>query len=95
MKSWTAKQINRVLGRQGVLWQREYYGRYIRNDAHVAAAIRYIHANPVKAGLVAKPEQWRFGSARFAGGTPTLPRQEQTHDWSQTATAQRTVLAGA
>ncbi len=76
-KSWTAKEINRVVGRQGVLWQREYFDRYIRDDRHLAAVIRYIHANPVKAGLVSTPEQWRYSSARFeqAGETPALPER--------------------
>ncbi len=64
-KSFTAKRINRLLGRSGQLWQRAYYDRYIRNDHHLAAVIRYIHQNPVKAGLAATPEAWRFSSARL------------------------------
>ena len=75
-KSWTAKQINRVLGRSGTLWQREYHNRYIRDDNHLAAVIRYIHTNPVKAGLVSRPGQWRFSSARFAGKMPALPAEQ-------------------
>ncbi len=68
-KSYTAKRINRLLGRSGRLWQREYYDRYIRNDHHLAAVIRYIHHNPVKAGLVGTPEAWRFSSARLRQDT--------------------------
>ena len=79
-KSWTAKQINRMVGRQGTLWQREYFDRYIRDDNHLAAVIRYIHSNPVKAGLVSSPAQWRYSSARFerAGETPALPGMGMT-----------------
>jgi REP element-mobilizing transposase RayT len=61
-KSFSAKKINSILGRNGAVWQRESSDRYIRDDAHLAAVIRYIEGNPVKAGLVASPEQWRFGS---------------------------------
>lgn len=64
-KSYSAKQINQQAGRTGTLWQREYFDRYIRDDRHLLAAIDYIHHNPVKAGLVAKPELWCFSSARY------------------------------
>jgi REP element-mobilizing transposase RayT len=49
-KSFTAKAINRWLGRNGEVWQREYFDRYIRDDAHLRAVIDYIEGNPVAAG---------------------------------------------
>ena len=64
-KSFTAKEANRALGRTGAFWAREYYDRYIRNREHLARAIDYIHYNPVKAVLVAAPEEWMFSSARL------------------------------
>ena len=42
------------------LWQRYSYERVIRNDMERALTIRYLLANPVRAGLVADPR-------RFAG----------------------------
>ena len=63
-KSFTAKEANCLLGRTGPFWARDYYDRYIRDDHHLAAVVRYIERNPVKAGLVAEPEDWPFGSAR-------------------------------
>ncbi|MBU1023875.1 transposase, partial [bacterium] len=62
-KRYTAKMINRMLGRKGRLWQREYWDRYIRNENHLNNAINYIHMNPVKAGFVNSPEEWQFSSA--------------------------------
>jgi len=50
------------------VWQRDYWDRYIRNDRHLAAARRYIEENPVAAGLVAAPEEWLWGSARWREG---------------------------
>lgn len=64
-KSFSAKEINKSLARQGTVWQREYFDRYIRDDHHLAAAIAYILDNPVKAGLVARAEDWPFRNARL------------------------------
>ncbi len=69
-KSFTAKEANKLLKRAGTFWQPEYFDRAIRDERHLASAIWYIHANPVKAGLVARAEDWPFSSAsRFAGET--------------------------
>ncbi|MCR4305031.1 MAG: transposase [Gallionella sp.] len=68
-KSFTARLINRHLGRIGTLWMRDYFDRYIRDDHHLAAVVAYIHNNPVKAGLVQNECEWRHSSARL--GTPT------------------------
>jgi putative transposase len=64
-KSYSSRYINKRLGRTGTFWQREYFDRYIRDDQHLAAVIRYIHRNPVQAGLCQKAADWPFGSARF------------------------------
>lgn len=63
-KSFTANVANRRLGRSGPFWARDYFDRYIRDDQHLAAVVRYIENNPVKAGLVARAEDWPFGSPR-------------------------------
>ncbi len=47
-KSFTARLINRHLGRTGMVWMRDYFDRYIRDDHHLAAVIAYSHANPIK-----------------------------------------------
>lgn len=62
-KSYTANQANRILGRTGHFWFPEYFDRYIRDEAHFANAVEYVHNNPVKAGLVEHPEDWPFSSA--------------------------------
>jgi putative DNA methylase len=64
-KSYTANKANELLNRTGRFWFPEYFDRYIRDERHLVAAIRYIHANPVKAGLVERPEDWPWSSARF------------------------------
>jgi putative DNA methylase len=63
IKSYTAHEANKVLGRKGQFWQHEPFDRYIRNRKHFVSVIRYIENNPVKAGLCSRPQDWRFSSA--------------------------------
>lgn len=42
---------------------RDYWDRYIRDEAHWHAVLAYIDENPVKAGLASCPQDWPFGSA--------------------------------
>ena len=62
-KSFTANAANRVRQQTGDFWQPEYFDRYIRDADHFDNALRYIHENPLKAGLVTQPEDWPFSSA--------------------------------
>lgn len=48
------------------IWHREYWDRYIRDHAHYVNVVKYIHENPVKAGLVSKAEDWKWSSG-FTG----------------------------
>lgn len=64
----------------GSVWHREYWDRYIRDAAHYRTVVDYIRMNPVKAGLCATPEDWRWSSAYYAmqerGGTEHRAGQE-------------------
>ncbi|HUR97546.1 MAG TPA: transposase [Pyrinomonadaceae bacterium] len=63
IKSYTAKEANKVLHRTGQFWAVECFDRYIRGRRHFNAVIRYIENNPVKARLCRRPEDWPFSSA--------------------------------
>lgn len=63
VKSFTALESNKTLGRQGPFWMRESFDRYIRDEDHFGRVFRYIERNPVKGGLCTAPEDWKFGSA--------------------------------
>lgn len=63
-KSYTTHVINKALNRKGKLWMMEYFDRFIRDNDHFQKVVNYIHNNPVKAGLVADPTDWRWSSAR-------------------------------
>jgi REP element-mobilizing transposase RayT len=51
IKSYSAKQINRVLIRTGTLWQRESYDHIVRDTDQLQAYQDYIAFNPEKAKL--------------------------------------------
>ena len=67
MKSWkgyTAREANKLLKRTGdSFWAREYYDHLVRDDEERARLADYIHDNPVKAGLCARWEDWKWSSA--------------------------------
>ena len=50
------------------VWHREYWDRYIRDESHFHQVVAYIHANPVKAGLVMRVEDWQWSSV--SSGAP-------------------------
>lgn len=92
-KTYTGKVIAHELRRAGArrsdedgpVWMRDYWDRFIRNDDHLQMAIGYIHANPVKAGLVEAEVDWPWSSAGecsahaelgLGGPRPSEPRPQ-------------------
>lgn len=57
--------FNRRHGRVGHLFQGRYKAYLVDRDRYFAALLRYIHRNPVEAGLVETAERYRWSSARF------------------------------
>ncbi len=62
-KSFTAKQANRLLGRTGPFWRKDYFDRYMRDEQHFVRTVDYVERNPVTAGLCETPEEWPWSSA--------------------------------
>ena len=56
------KAINKRFNRVGALFQGQFQGKPIQHYHHLLNLCVYIHANPVKDGLVAKPEDWEFSN---------------------------------
>jgi REP element-mobilizing transposase RayT len=44
-KSFTAHQINKIIGNHGEVWRHESYDRIVRDDRALAAIVRYIQNN--------------------------------------------------
>ena len=45
-------------------WQARYYDFNVWSEKKFVEKLRYIHRNPVKRGLVSRPEDWRWSSFR-------------------------------
>lgn len=63
-KSFTAHEINRALGKNGKIWQREYYDRLIRDQEEFERVNSYVLRNPAKANLL----NWKWVSGRLRPG---------------------------
>jgi len=63
-KGFSGRTANRLLGRTGEFWQAEYYDHLIRDEAEFVHAVRYMVANPAKAGLTEWPWVWASEVAR-------------------------------
>lgn len=53
-------QANRFLGRAGMIWEEEDYHRYLPGPSDVRRAVSFIREDPVRSGLVEKPEEWEW-----------------------------------
>ena len=56
--------FNRKYKRVGHLFQDRYKSEPVETDAYLLMALRYIHRNPVKAGICEKPEAYAASSFR-------------------------------
>jgi len=53
-----------VRGRERPFWQAHYYDFNVSTHEKFVEKLRYIHRNPVRRALVAKPEDWVWSSYR-------------------------------
>ncbi|QZZ21304.1 transposase [Leptothermofonsia sichuanensis E412] len=56
------KAMNRRYNRVGSLFQGQFRAIEVDGDEYLYHLARYIHLNPVKAGMVAHPKEWEFSS---------------------------------
>ena len=56
------KAINKRFDRVGALFQGTFQAKHIDNENRLQNLCIYIHANPVKDGLIADPENWPYSN---------------------------------
>jgi hypothetical protein len=67
-----ARYINKRKKRIGHLFQGRYKAILIDADSYLLELVRYIHNNPLRAGLVIKPEQYKWSSHQAYLGRETI-----------------------
>jgi len=71
---WNAQQSS-----TGHVWQGRFYSCPL-DESHLWKALRYVELNPVRAGMVATAELWKWSSAAaHCGGTSPDPMLEMEH----------------
>jgi putative transposase len=67
LKQGVARRL--ALRAKDSFWQARYYDFNVWSEGKFVEKLRYIHRNPVKRGLVERPEDWRWSSFRhYASG---------------------------
>jgi REP element-mobilizing transposase RayT len=64
LQSSYTQWFNRRHGRVGHLFQGRYKSFLVEKERYLLALLRYIHENPVKAGVVKRPQDFRWSSDR-------------------------------
>jgi putative transposase len=65
-KSWTSRKIKKLLRPRSAtaattpLWQREFFDHVLRSSESYSPKWNYIFDNPVRAGLVSSPDDWKY-----------------------------------
>jgi REP element-mobilizing transposase RayT len=65
INSTYAIRFNQKYNRKGHVFQGRFKGLLVDKENYLMELSRYIHLNPVKAGLVEKPEHYQWSSYRF------------------------------
>jgi putative transposase len=57
-----ARHFNKRHGRSGALFESRYRCEVVGTDSHLLEVYRYLALNPVRAGIVERPEDWEWAS---------------------------------
>jgi putative transposase len=63
-----AAGFNAAHAHVGHVFQKRFHSELVTRDEHLLEALRYVVLNPVRAGLVERPETWRWSSYRATAG---------------------------
>ena len=95
------RYINANYRRSGTLWEGRFKSAAVSRDEYLIACSRYIELNPVRAGLVAHPRDYRWSSYQYRAlgitdpllvddpcsglGTSAEERREKYRGWIESA----------
>jgi putative transposase len=88
-----ATEFNKKYRKTGHLWQARPYS-CVLDDLHAWAALRYVERNPLRAGMVARAEDYAWSSAKAHCGLATdvlldspWPEPQHLKNWSSSLAA--------
>jgi len=68
-KGRTSRLLNIENQNRGVIWQQGYHDRAIRKDEEIKSVARYLVANPLRAGIIDKIENYSHWDAIWLDGS--------------------------
>ncbi|GBD97993.1 MAG TPA: addiction module toxin RelE [Nitrospirae bacterium] len=74
------QMFNKKHKRAGHIFQGRYKAILIQKESHLLEVCRYVVLNPVRAGIVRKPDEWKWSSYRGTAGQ-RKPHPCLTADW--------------
>ncbi len=92
------QRFNRLHRRDGVLFRGRYKAIVVDKGTYLTQVVRYIHLNPLDAGLVREPQSYPWSSHRLYLRPKTIPKwlriEEVMADFNNTAGFHEFVLEG-
>ena len=73
------QHFNRRHERVGHLFQGRFHSILVEKDAHLLELIRYVVLNPVRAGMVSRPEEWDWSNYLATAGVTPAPKWLQVN----------------
>lgn len=73
LNSWYAQWWNKRHEKVGHVFQGRFKDQIVDKDQYLLALSRYVVMNPVRAGLVQRPEDWWWSSYRATSGASEVP----------------------
>jgi putative transposase len=85
------RYINHSYRRSGTLWEGRYKASLVDSEAYLLTCMRYIEMNPVRAGMVDSPDEYRWSSyaANARGESNRLINDHPVYDFLGTTASDR------
>ena len=77
IKLSSTNALGRCRGETGEVWQRRFFDHALRTVKDYTDTVEYIHLNPVRQGLVRRPEDWVWSSYHEYAGVSAAEREKR------------------
>lgn len=75
------QSFNRIHQKVGHVFQGRYKAILVEKESHLLELCRYVVLNPVRAGMVSRPDEWKWSSYKSTAYAGTVP-DYLTIDWA-------------